>query len=64
MKVKLNALIVFLAIIVILFLVPPLISAPNTVQNIGGVIILFSAFAVMYGRILRLIKLLEKPKDV
>lgn len=50
------------ALIALLFVVPPLISAPNTMTNILGLVIFLSLPVVMYTRILRIINLIKESK--
>ena len=51
-----------IALIALLFVVPPLISAPNTMTNILGLAIFLVLTAIMYTRILRIINLLKETK--
>lgn len=62
MKIRNNLLLFLAALIALLFVVPPLISAPNTMTNILGVVILLVLPTIMYTRILRIINLIKETK--
>ena len=62
MKIRNNILVFLAALIALLFVVPPLISAPNTMSNILGVVIMFILTSIMYTRILRIINLIKEIK--
>ena len=62
MKIRNNLLLFLAALIALLFVVPPLISAPNTMTNILGLAIFLVLTAIMYTRILRIINLIKETK--
>ena len=49
-----------IAFTALLFVVPPLISAPNTMTNLLGVAILLTLVTIMYTRIVRVITLIKE----
>lgn len=60
MKIRNNLLLFLAALIALLFVVPPLISAPNTMSNILGLVIMFILTSIMYTRIVRVITLIKE----
>ena len=62
MKIRNNLLVFLIALTALLFVVPPLISVPNTMTNILGLVIMFILTSIMYTRILRIINLIKEIK--
>ena len=62
MKIRNNLLLFLTALVALLFVVPPLISAPNTMSNILGLVIMFILTSIMYTRIVRIINLIKETK--
>ena len=60
MKIRNNLLVFLTALVALLFVVPPLISAPNTLSNLLGVAILLTLVTIMYTRIVRVITLIKE----